>query len=290
MADINEVVGGYRLRSMLQTSQKTQVFEVVETGSNRHFAMKILLPEYATDEDARRELFNDAEVGIKMRHPNVINIIKVNKSTNPYFIMEFFPSGSLRTRLMSKDPSQKLFLKEKAKAIFKQAATGLAYMNASGFVHCDVKPDNILSNPLGQTKIIDFAITKRIKVGLLAKMFGKKLIQGSATFMAPEQILGKPLDGRTDVYSFGATMYEVTTGRPPFRAASKNELYQKHIREKPSTPQTFNPDVTDEFAALTLKCLEKKREDRPQSFHQVMIELQKIKVFKSVVDADEEPI
>ncbi|MFO0849148.1 MAG: serine/threonine-protein kinase [Gemmataceae bacterium] len=290
MADINEVVGGYRLRSMLQTSQKTQVFEVVETGSNRHFAMKILLPEYAADEDARRELFNDAEVGIKMRHPNVINIIKVNKSATPYFIMEFFPSGSLRTRLMSKDASQKQFLKEKAKTIFKQAATGLAYMNASGFVHCDVKPDNILSNALGQTKIIDFAITKRIKTGLFAKLFGKKLIQGSATFMAPEQILGQPLDGRTDVYSFGATMYEVTTGRPPFRAASKNELYQKHIREKPTTPQTFNPDVTDEFASLVLKCLEKKREERPQSFHQVMIELQKIKVFKSVVDAEEEPI
>lgn len=289
MADVNEQVGGYKLRSMMQTGQKTQVFEVVETGSGRHFAMKILLPEVVTDKGARQELFNDAEVGIKMRHPNVINIIKVNKAATPYFIMEFFPSGSLRTRLMSKDPSHKQFLKEKAKTIFKQAATGLAYMNASGFVHCDVKPDNILANALGQTKIIDFAITKRIRTGFLDRLFRKKLIQGSATFMAPEQILGQPLDGRADIYSFGVTMYEMVTGRPPFRAASKNELYAKHIREKATTPQSYNPDVTDEFAALSLKMLAKKKEDRPRSFHEILMELQKIKVFKSVQETEDDP-
>jgi serine/threonine protein kinase len=252
--------------------------------------MKILLPEVADDKEARQELFNDAEVGIKMRHPNVINILKVNRTGTPYFIMEFFPSGSLRTRLMSKDPSIKQFLKDKAKTIFKQAATGLAYMNASGFVHCDVKPDNILANALGQTKIIDFAITKRINTGLFGRLFGgKKLIQGSASFMAPEQILGERLDGRADIYSFGVTMYEMVTGRPPFRAASKNELYAKHIREKPITPVAYNPDVTDEFAALVLKTLAKKRDDRPKTFHEVLMELQRIKVFKSVVETEDEP-
>src|SRR6185503_18675375 len=104
MADVAELIGGYKLRTMLQTSQKTQVFEVVEPVSNRHFAMKLLLPEAARDAEQRRILFHEAEIGLEMRHVNVVQIIKVNKSeTTPHFIMEYFPSGSLRLRLQAKD-------------------------------------------------------------------------------------------------------------------------------------------------------------------------------------------
>lgn len=289
MAEVNETIGGYKLRSHLQTGQKTQVFEVIEPASNRHFAMKILLPEAVSNKDARNELFNDAEIGIKMRHENVINILKVNKSaTMPFFIMEFFPAGSLRGRLMSKNPSDKEFLRLQAKKIFKQAATGLAYMNASGFVHADVKPDNILANALGQTKIIDFALSRPIKIGFLTKMFSYVPGGGSASFMSPEQVQQLRLDGRADIYSFGATMFEVVAGRPPFRAATKNELYKKHLVEKPVSPQEYNKDVTDEFAALVLKLLAKKKEERPANFHEVLIELRKIRVFKSVVETDDD--
>jgi eukaryotic-like serine/threonine-protein kinase len=293
VADINEVIGGYKLRSLLQTGQKSQVFEVVEPTSNRHFAMKVLLPEHATNKESRQELFNDAEVGVKMRHENVINILKVNRSnTAPFFIMEFFPAGSLRTRLMNgiRNPAEKEYLRLNAKKIFKQTATGLAYMNASGFVHADVKPDNILANAVGQAKVIDFALSRPIKRDFFSRMFSKDPTGGSASFMPPEQIQQNRLDARADVYAFGATMYEVTTGRPPFRAASKNELYQKHLVEKPATPQSYNADITDEFAALVLKCLAKKKEDRYSNFHEVLMELRKMRVFKSVPDTDEEMI
>lgn len=289
MADINEQIGGYKIRTLLQTGQKSQVFEVVEPTSGRHFAMKILLPEHASNSASRRELFNDADVGIKMRHENVINILKTNKSKDaPFFIMEYFPAGSLRTRLMSRNPADKEYLRLNAKKIFKQAATGLAYMNASGFVHADVKPDNILANAVGQTKIIDFALAQPIAVGFFQKLFAKGPLGGTATFMPPEQIMRKILDGRADIYSFGATIYEIACGRPPFRAASKQELYQKHVIEKPGTPVMYNADITDEFGNLTLKLLSKKKEDRPANFHEVLIELKKIRVFKSVHDTDED--
>ena len=112
MPEVNETIGGYKLRSLLQTGKVSQVFEVVEPHSNRHFAMKILLPEAAAQSDIRANLFHEAAVGTKLRHENVIHILKVDRTTlSPHFIMEYFPSGSMRTRLMAKDFT---FIKENA--------------------------------------------------------------------------------------------------------------------------------------------------------------------------------
>jgi serine/threonine protein kinase len=282
MADINELIGGYKLRTLLQTGQHSQVFEVVEPTSNRHFAMKLLLPEAAANPEQRRNLFHEAEVGIKLTHQNVIRIYKVNRSpTNPHFIMEFFPSGSLRLRLQAKDFK---FIQEHSRRIFKEAATGLAYMNATGYVHRDVKPDNILVNSVGDTKLIDFAISKKMASGFFEKLLRKRgRPQGTPSFMSPEQIRNEALDGRADIYSYGCTLYELTTGRPPFRGSTQRDLLSRHLAEKPAPPSAFNKDLTDEFAAFVVRLLAKKREDRPANFHEVLIQLQKVpQIYKSV--------
>jgi len=99
--------------------------------------------------------------------------------------------------------------------------------------------------------------------------------------MSPEQIRGEMLDGRADIYSFGASAFEIVTGRPPFVGASNQELLVKHIVEKPPSPQIRNPDVSNEFAELILKCLGKKPEQRFRDFHEVLIRLRQIKIFKS---------
>jgi serine/threonine protein kinase len=293
-----EIIGDYRLRGCLQTGQSSQVYEVVEVKSNRHFAMKILLPEHVTNAAKRAELFHEAEVGIKMRHENVINIVKVNRNPKqPYFIMEFFPSGSLRNRLLPKDPrvtaakdmnADKEFLKQNARKIFRQMATGLAYMNASGYVHRDVKPDNILVNASGQLKIIDFAISKKIPTGFAKWFYRKKRPQGTRSYMSPQQIRDEKPDPRMDVYSYGCTLYELTTGRPPFRGANENDLLSKHMVEKPPSPVMLNPDLTDEFGTLVLKTLAKKNEDRYKGFHEVLLDLKKIRIFKSFDDREEQ--
>jgi serine/threonine protein kinase len=279
-----EIIGGYSLKNLLMTGQNSQVWEVVELTSQRHFAMKLLLPEKA-DGEPLRLLLHEANVGLKMQHPNVIRIVSVSKNPKqPFFVMEFFPSGSLKLRIVRK---QFDWIKERATGIFKQAATGLAYMNASGWVHRDIKPDNILVNSAGEVRLIDFAIAARIeKPSFLARLFRRKgRVQGTRTYMSPEQIRGQPLDGRSDIYAFGASAYEIVTGRPPFRGASNQDLLAKHILEKPITPQAHNPDVTDEFAALILRMLAKKREDRPRDFHEVLMKLKGMKIYKSEAPA-----
>jgi serine/threonine-protein kinase len=275
-----EMVGGYRLLKHLVTGQTSQVWEVVEGNSGRHFALKLLLPEKAADPLMRRFLLHEAEVGKALAHPNIIRIVTVGRSAdNPYFVMEFFPAGNLKLRIMRKE---KDFLREKAQDILKQAATALAFMNTKGWVHRDVKPDNLLVNSAGELRIIDFALAQRIPTGW-AKVFRRKQKpQGTRSYMSPEQIRGLALDGRADVYSFACTAYELVTGRTPFRAGSNQELLQKHISEKPVTPHLYNADVTKEFAELVLQMLSKKKEDRPRDFHDVLMKMRTMKVFASV--------
>jgi serine/threonine-protein kinase len=261
------------------------VYEVVEVLSNRHFAMKMLLPEMARDPVHRKLLFHEANVGKQLAHPNIIRIMKVSQSqTTPYFVMEFFPSGSLRTRLLQKEMS---FIHEHLQNILKQAATGLAFMNSSGWIHRDVKPDNILVNAAGEAKLIDFAIAYRRPSGL-AKLFHRKTSAGTRSYMSPEQIRGQVLDGRADIYSFGCTAYELATGRPPFRGKDVQELMAKHITEKPLSPQQYNPNVTDDFAKLILNLLQKKKEDRPKDFHEVLMAVRGIRLFKELPKSSSE--
>jgi serine/threonine protein kinase len=266
----------------MATGQTSQVWECVEVSSHRHFAMKTLLPEKLHDPEHRRTLFHEAEVPKQLNHQNIIKVVAIFRDkNNPCFIMEFFPAGSLKARL--NDKKQAPYLREKLDNLLKQAATALAFTNAKGWVHRDVKPDNFLANGAGELRLIDFALATRIqRRGMFGGLFRRKQkVMGTRSYMSPEQILGDSIDGRADVYSFGATCYELVTGRPPFRGMSSDDLLRKHIAEKPLTPQAHNPDVTDEFAGLVLQMLSKRREDRPKDFHQILMALRGMRVFKA---------
>src|SRR5262245_40628480 len=218
----------------MMTGQTSQVWEVVEVTSSRHFAMKLLLPEKLSDIDMRKAMMHEANVGKELAHQNIIRIHCVGRDRkNPYYVMEYFPAGSLKIRLIRK---QYDFIRERIHSILKQCAIGLAYMNASGWVHRDVKPDNMLVNAAGELRIIDFALAQRVEnPSFLGRMFRKKPpVMGTRSYMSPEQIRGMPLDSRADIYSFAASAYELTTYRPPFRAMSAQELLQKQIVEKPT--------------------------------------------------------
>jgi serine/threonine-protein kinase len=276
MAD--EMIGGYRLVKFLWPGHNTQVWEVVENVSGRHFALKLMHPEKASKAEHRKFFLHEAEVGKQLAHPNIIRIVHIGLHPDPYYVMEYFPSGNLRVRIQHHETE---FLRERTTNILKQAATALAYTHASGWVHRDVKPDNMLVNAAGDLKLIDFALAQRIPTGLARLFWRKAKAQGTRSYMSPEQIRSQPLDGRADMYSFAASAYELVTGRPPFRAASEMELLHKHIREKPVSPVYYNVDLTKEFCDLILQMLAKKKEDRPRDFHEVLMKLRSVKVFKN---------
>jgi serine/threonine-protein kinase len=276
-------IDNYRLVTMMMTGQTSQVWEVAEASSGRHFALKMLLPEHVRSPEQRRFLFHEAEVAQQIVHPNIIKVLAIVKDpVHPYVVMEFFPSTNLKLRVMHKDP----FVKENFKQIVEQAATALAFMHEKGWVHRDVKPDNILVNASAEVRLIDFALAKRIskkkKGGLFGGARGK--IQGTRSYMSPEQVRAEPLDSRADVYSFGAALYELLTGRPPFVAGSANELLNKQLFEKPASPQVHNKDVSDDLADLVVRMLSKRREERPKDFYEFLAMFRGIRVlFKSSV-------
>jgi serine/threonine-protein kinase len=280
--DLQLVIGGYRLMRHMWTGQESQVWEVSEVASRRHFAMKILLPEKITDDEARRNLYHEADVGRQLAHPNIIKIISLKKEkANPHFVMEFFPSGSLKMRIM-RMADHREFIRDKCFDILKHVATALAFMHSKGYVHRDVKPENVLVSGIGEVRLIDFALTQKIPSGMARWFYMKPHVaSGTRSYMSPEQIRREPLDGRSDMYAFACTAYELVTGRPPFRGKDQKELLTKHLREKPLSPATHNPDITDEFADFILRLLAKKREERPENFHQVLMALRGMRIFKT---------
>jgi serine/threonine protein kinase len=281
----DEIIGGYRLVKHMMTGQTSQVWECVENSSSRHFALKLLLPERLLEAQHRRFIMHEARVGKQLAHPNIIRIVHIGEDKkNPYFVMEFFPAGNLKMRMQraSKEPKEKDFLRERAQDILKQWATALAFMHAKNWVHRDVKPENLLVNSACDVRLIDFALSVKPPRGI-ARWFARRIkAAGTRTYLSPEQIRGQVLDGRADIYSFGASAFELVTGRPPFRGATSNELLNKHIYEKPVSAQQYNPDVTKEFADLVTQMLAKKREERPKDFHQILIAMRGMKIFKSV--------
>lgn len=277
-----QTIGGYRLMNHMTTGQTSQVWEVNEPGSGRHFAMKLLLPEYTKSSVHRKLLEHEARVGMPMSHPNVIKMLKLSKDKDIQFlIMEFFPGGNVKLRMMRKHS----IIRERCHSILTQSAAGIAHIHDRGWIHRDVKPDNILLNSSGELKIIDFGLAKRIERS--AGMFGwfrggrkRGTTAGTRSYMSPEQILNRPLDERADIYSFGATMYEIVSGRPPFRGNSPNDLLNKHLKEKPAMLQFVVPDVTEEFAQLCQRCLAKDKKERFRNMHELLVQLRSTRIFK----------
>ena len=156
------------------------------------------------------------------------------------------------------------------------------HFNEQGFVHRDVKPDNFLVGDDGEVKLIDLALAVKARRGLARLFASRSKVQGTRSYMSPEQIRGAALDQRADVYSFACTVHELVSGRPPFTGTSSNELLNKHLKSPPPSLENFDRNVTPEFAKLVLRGLAKEPGKRPASVGEFLTEFRQCRVFKVI--------
>ena len=223
---------------------------------------------------------------MELSHPNLIRVFEFVKDRyQPYFVMELF--GGHHLKLSIARPQLYPMPKTQLHRIIQQAAGALSYIHSKGWVHRDVKPENILFTKSGEVRVIDYALAKRVAGGF-PKLFGGKVArEGTRTYISPEQIRCEPPSPSADIYSFGITCYELACGRPPFRANSSQELLEKHLGEKPIALTNHNKRVTPEFNDLVLKMIQKRPADRFSSLDEFLSRFRPVRIFTDDPDPQE---
>ncbi len=288
MSTGREFVGPYRLFHLIRAGALFEIWAVRPVAENTVYAMKWLPPGVHHSRTAAAELKHEYSVGKTLDHPSVIKTFDYGTGKDgTYMVMEFFKTPNLKQQI--NEGADRLHFR--LEAILVAAAKALDYMHDQGWVHRDIKPDNYLVREDNEVRLIDFNLSQKIKKGLAKVFGGKGKIQGTYSYMAPEQIRGKHLDERSDIYSFGCMVYELLTGKLPFTANNSNELLNKHLKAKPPQLSVLNKNVQPEFATLVNRMLAKDPADRPGTLKEFMVDLKRGRCFyikPKPVDVDSE--
>lgn len=272
-------IGSYRLLNVIKTGQTSQVWAVINERDQRRLALKILMSDFRKDREHIAYMKQEALVGKPLDHPNVIKVYDyaVDQGT-PYLVLEYFPAPNIK-EILQTIRTEVAFLMPR---IVASAAEGLAYFNQQGWVHRDVKPDNFLVNRHGHVKLIDFALAVRAKKkGFFTGFFGgKQKVQGTRSYMSPEQIRGEPLDERADVYSFGCTIFHLIAGRPPYTGLNSDDLLNKHLKAPLPPLEAQDRNITSQFGELIRSTMAKVPDKRPASMSAFITELRVTPMFK----------
>ncbi|QDT98269.1 serine/threonine protein kinase [Gimesia aquarii] len=274
------VVDEYELVNLIADGTTTQVWEVKEQGGTTSFAMKRLLPEPMKKPEVVATMKLEAKVAGSLDHPNLIFLHKFVKSKKHiYLLMDYFRAPNLRSQMSS----DQLGVQTRLRKLIESTAMALGHMHEKGWVHKDIKPENILISKSSEVKVIDFGLAVPVAKGI-GKLFGKpKTVQGTRSYIAPETIKKLPLGPEADVYSLGITIFEILTGKTPFHGENPKEVLLKHISERPVPPSSINPNVSPEFDEFVLKMLAKKPADRFQSMDEIVSSMRNMKLFKTEI-------
>ncbi len=278
MTKVRDYLGPYRLTRLIRAGSHCQIWEAAKDDGKK-YVLKVLRAEKRNDKGEVARLKHEFEVAGPLANPRVIKIHEMRTEQGaPFLVMEPFSELNLKLALR-KGPDPIAFLLPR---ITEQASEGLYYLHGKGWIHCDVKPENFLINREGDVKLIDFSIAEKKRSGLSKLLgIGKKTVQGTRSYMSPEQIQKGALDERSDVYSFGCVLYEAAVGKPPYTGYNPDDLLNKHITAPIPSAAAANANVSADFAELLKRMMAKQKEQRPASMWEVLKEVRTIKMYKS---------
>ncbi|HEU4726083.1 MAG TPA: protein kinase [Candidatus Eisenbacteria bacterium] len=255
----------YRIEGRLGSGGMGDVYKALDTKLHRSVALKILPASATSDPTARRRLLEEARAAAALTHPHIVTIYSVDSADGADFIvMEHVEGKSLKERLSDGPLDVPELLR-----LGIEVADALAAAHAIGLIHRDIKPANILLTPQGAAKVLDFGIAKRMAtastetIGATAtNITGAGMVVGTVAYMAPEQARGEPLDGRADLFSLGATLYEAATGRQAFEGANTLDIMIAVTTKEPPNASTVRPELPADIDVILARTLAKRRDDR----------------------------
>jgi beta-lactam-binding protein with PASTA domain len=274
-----KMVGGrYQLGEVLGRGGMAEVWRALDTRLGRPVAVKQLRADLATDPTFQARFRREAQSAAGLNHPTIVAVYDTGEEANPttglsipYIVMELVEGPTLRDVLRD----GRKILPERALELMQGVLDALSYSHKAGIVHRDIKPANVMLTPTGGVKVMDFGIARAV-ADTSATMTQTAAVIGTAQYLSPEQARGETVDSRSDIYSAGCLMYELLVGRPPFVGDSPVSVAYQHVRESPVPPSTFDPVITSDIDAITLKALAKDPAERYQTAREMKSDIARV--------------
>jgi serine/threonine-protein kinase len=268
-------LGDFRILRCLGQGGMGQVYLADQLSLKRRVALKILRADLAGNPSSLARFKTEAEAVARATHANIVQVYSVGSEEGlHYMALEYIEGRNLRDHVARKGaPDLPLAL-----SIMRQTASALQRAAELGIIHRDIKPENILLTRKGEVKVADFGLSRILDLERPAlNLTQTGVTMGTPLYMSPEQVEGKPLDPRTDIYSLGVTFYHMLTGQPPFRGQTAFEVAIKHVRDEPAPLASHRPDLPQELCALVHKMMAKRAEERYQTCKELLRDLGRLR-------------